>query len=66
MVQETDHTAAVRGGRFVLIDPLQVRADMSASWLAQMGWEVAVLEGITDADLTEGVGRVAELLGRKG
>lgn len=53
LVQETDHTAAVRGARFVLIDPLGVRADMSASWLAQMGWEVAVLEGITDADLSE-------------
>lgn len=26
---------------------------MSASWLAQMGWEVAVLDGVTDADLTE-------------
>jgi predicted metal-dependent enzyme (double-stranded beta helix superfamily)/rhodanese-related sulfurtransferase len=53
LVQETDHTAAVRGARFVLIDPLGVRADMSASWLAQMGWEVAVLDGVTDADLTE-------------
>ncbi len=53
LVQETDHTAAVRGARFVLIDPLGVRADMSASWLAQMGWEVAVLDGVTDADLSE-------------
>ena len=53
LVQETDHTAAVRGARLVLIDPLGVRADMSASWLAQMGWEVAVLDGVTDADLTE-------------
>ena len=53
LVQETDHTAAVRGARFVLIDPLGVRADMSASWLAQMGWEVAVLDGLTPADLTE-------------
>ncbi len=53
LVQETDHTAAVRGARLVLIDPLGVRADMSASWLAQMGWEVAVLDGITDTDLTE-------------
>ncbi|MEY2620961.1 MAG: hypothetical protein RIT26_781 [Pseudomonadota bacterium] len=53
LVQETDHTAAVRGARFVLIDPLGVRADMSASWLAQMGWEVAVLDGISDADLCE-------------
>lgn len=53
LVQETDHTGTVRGARFVLIDPLGVRADMTASWLAQMGWEVAVLDGVTDADLTE-------------
>ncbi len=53
LVQETDHTAAVRGARFVLIDPLQVRADMSASWLAQMGWQVAVLDEVSDADLSE-------------
>jgi rhodanese-related sulfurtransferase len=53
LVQETDHTAAVRGARFALIDPLGVRANMSASWLAQMGWEVAVLDDVTEADLTE-------------
>jgi rhodanese-related sulfurtransferase len=53
LVQETDHTAAVRGARFVLIDPLLVRADMSASWLAQMGWEVAVLDDIEPSDLSE-------------
>ena len=53
LVQETDHTVAVRGARLVLVDPLYVRADMSASWLAQMGWEVAVLDGVTDADLSE-------------
>jgi predicted metal-dependent enzyme (double-stranded beta helix superfamily)/rhodanese-related sulfurtransferase len=53
LVQETDHTAAVRGARFVLIDPLGVRADMSASWLAQMGWEVAVLADVSEDDLTE-------------
>ncbi len=53
LVQETDHTAAVRGARFVLIDPLQVRANMSASWLAQMGWQAAVLDEVSDADLSE-------------
>jgi rhodanese-related sulfurtransferase len=53
LVQETDHTAAVRGARFVLIDPLGVRANMSASWLAQMGWEVAVLDDVTEEHLTE-------------
>ena len=44
LVQETDHYAAVRGGRIVLVDRDGIRAPMAASWLAQMGWEVAVLE----------------------
>jgi len=42
LVQETDVFAPVRGARIVLGDPLEVRADMTASWLAQMGWEVYV------------------------
>ena len=45
LVQETDHYAPVRGARIVLSDDLGPRADMSASWLAQMGWEVYVLDG---------------------
>jgi len=44
LVQETDHHASVRGGRIVLADDLSSRALMSASWLAQMGWEVYVLD----------------------
>jgi rhodanese-related sulfurtransferase len=44
LVQETDHAAPVRGARIVLADPRGVRADMTASWLAQMGWEVYVLD----------------------
>lgn len=44
LVQETDHYASVRGGRIVLVDDDGIRAPMTASWLAQMGWEVAVLE----------------------
>ncbi|MGR7997196.1 rhodanese-like domain-containing protein [Xanthobacter sp. ZOL 2024] len=47
LVQETDHHAPVRGARFVLDDDDGVRARMSGSWLAQMGWEVHVLEGVT-------------------
>jgi rhodanese-related sulfurtransferase len=43
LVQETDHFAPVRGARIVLADDRGVRADMTASWLAQMGWEVLVL-----------------------
>ncbi|MGU7780873.1 rhodanese-related sulfurtransferase [Burkholderia sp. PU8-34] len=44
LVQETDHHAAVRGARIVLADDDGVRADMTASWLAQMGWDVRVVE----------------------
>jgi len=53
LVQETDVHAPVRGARIVLADhdgsaagavDAGVRAEMTASWLAQMGWETAVLE----------------------
>lgn len=43
LVQETDHYAAVRGARIVLVDPLHTRAYMTGSWLAQMNWDVSVL-----------------------
>lgn len=56
LVQETDHFAPVRGARIVLADNLDVRADMSASWLAQMGWEVYVLDGGFDGPLETGTG----------
>ncbi|HWX01861.1 rhodanese homology domain-containing protein [Collimonas sp.] len=46
LVQETDHVAPVRGARIVLADDDGVRANMTASWLAQMGWEVHVLDGL--------------------
>ena len=45
LVQETDVFAPVRGARIVLADDLGPRADMTASWLAQMAWEVYVLDG---------------------
>ncbi|AOJ65769.1 sulfurtransferase [Burkholderia ubonensis] len=44
LVQETDHHAPVRGARIVLADDDGVRADMTASWLAQMGWDVRVVK----------------------
>lgn len=44
LVQETDHYAPVRGARIVLADDLGPRADMTASWLAQLGWDVLVLD----------------------
>ena len=53
LVQETDHNAAVRGARLVLCDNDGVRANMSASWLAQMGWEVHVLDGLGPTDFSQ-------------
>jgi rhodanese-related sulfurtransferase len=46
LVQETDHQVPVRGARIVLADDDGVRASMSASWLAQMGWEAYVLDAV--------------------
>lgn len=54
LVQETDMAAPVRGARILLTDDKSVRADMTASWLAQMGWEVYVLEGGYDDALDVG------------
>jgi rhodanese-related sulfurtransferase len=51
LVQEIDMAAPVRGARIVLTDNLSIRADMTASWLAQMGWEVYVLDGGYDGAL---------------
>jgi len=59
LVQETDVFAPVRGARVVLSDDRGVRAHMSASWLAQMGWEVYVLEGGFDGELQRGPWRPA-------
>lgn len=53
LVQETDHVASVRGARLVLADDDGVRANMTASWLAQLGWEVFVLDGLQAAQFSE-------------
>jgi rhodanese-related sulfurtransferase len=53
LVQETEMLAPVRGARIVLSDPGGVRANMPASWLAQMAWDVYVIDGINTTDLTE-------------
>jgi hypothetical protein len=53
-VQEIDMAAPVRGARILLTDNLGVRADMTASWLAQMGWETYVLDGGYDDALEVG------------
>jgi rhodanese-related sulfurtransferase len=54
LVQETDHFAPVRGARIVLADDIGPRADMTASWLAQLGWEVLVLEADFTGPLESG------------
>ena len=54
LVQEIDMAAPVRGARILLTDDKGVRADMTASWLAQMGWEVCVLDGGYDGALEAG------------
>jgi rhodanese-related sulfurtransferase len=42
LVQETDWYAPVRGALIILDDDGAGRAAMTASWLAQMGWDVAI------------------------
>jgi rhodanese-related sulfurtransferase len=54
LVQEIDMAAPVRGARIVLTDNFGIRADMTASWLAQMGWEAYVLDGGYDGQLEAG------------
>ena len=44
LVQATDSYAAVRNARLVLVDEHGVQAVMTAHWLQQMGWDVAVLD----------------------
>ena len=54
LVQETDWYAPVRGALVVLADDDGGRAAMTASWLAQMGWDVAVLLGRQPGPREEG------------
>jgi rhodanese-related sulfurtransferase len=54
LVQEVDMAAPVRGARILLTDNMGLRADMTASWLAQMGWETYVLDGGYDGRLEIG------------
>jgi rhodanese-related sulfurtransferase len=54
LVQEIDMAAPVRGARIVLSDNLSIRAEMTASWLAQMGWQTFVLDGGYDGALQVG------------
>lgn len=45
LVQTTDEWMGARGARVVLTDDTGVRASVTGHWLAQMGWEVYVLDG---------------------
>jgi rhodanese-related sulfurtransferase len=53
LVQEADVYAPVRGAKIVLADTDGTRANMTASWLAQMGWMVFVLEETTSSQFSE-------------
>ncbi|OLL32602.1 sulfurtransferase [Burkholderia sp. SRS-W-2-2016] len=53
LVQETDVFVPVRGARVIVADNDGVRANMTASWLAQMNLEVFVVDGLTPADFAE-------------
>lgn len=50
LVQETDHAVPVRGALILLADDDGTRADMTASWLSQMGWEVLVVDPVEDKE----------------
>ena len=55
LVQATDEYIAVRNARVVLIDPEQVRAVLTASWLNQMGRDdVYVLDDLAGLPLESG------------
>jgi rhodanese-related sulfurtransferase len=53
LVQETDHFAPVRGATVVLFSGDGVRAEMTGSWLAQMGWDTVVVDPVADTALEE-------------
>jgi rhodanese-related sulfurtransferase len=63
LVQETDWFAPVRGALVVLAGDGGGRAAMTASWLAQMGWEVVVLEAGGGADPGADLGTGADPAG---
>ncbi|MFT5447496.1 MAG: rhodanese-related sulfurtransferase [Gammaproteobacteria bacterium] len=56
LVQETDSHLATWGARIILVDDNGIRATVTASWLKQMGWEVATitLEAIGHGNLVSG------------
>ena len=55
LVQKTDVSMPVRGARVVAADQDDVRADMSAFWLAQMGWVACVIQEFNAAYLVQNI-----------
>jgi len=53
LVQSTDAWVGAWGARIVLTDDTEIRAITAGHWLAQMGWDVHVLEGGVGSDATE-------------
>lgn len=53
LVRETEMVVPVRGARIVLVDDDGARANMTASWLAQMVWDVHVVDGVSAGDFRE-------------
>jgi len=68
LVQGIDQWCGTLGARVVLVDDNGVRATMTASWLVQMGWDVAVLEsGLDGLPMTTDIpGRGPAGIGRAG
>jgi rhodanese-related sulfurtransferase len=54
LVQETDFYAPVRGAEILLADDDGTRANVTGSWLAQMGWDVAVVDDALQGALEKG------------
>ena len=57
LVQETDFYAPVRGAEILLADDDGTRANVTGSWLAQMGWDVAVVDDALQGPLETGLRR---------
>ena len=53
LVQAIDRWVGTRGARLVLVDDVGTRAIMTAQWLQQMGWDVAVLDHPIDGSALE-------------
>ncbi|KAF1042679.1 MAG: Thiosulfate sulfurtransferase GlpE [Herbaspirillum frisingense] len=51
LIQATDQYVGVRNSRLILLDHEEVRAPVVASWLYQLGFEVAIVEGGIAASL---------------